>query len=83
MDRKFSLPNLREFKVPLAVRLIISGLFLVRPLMSCSSDHEQPPVIRSTSVPDDGYHAPQTQKPNTNKNKPKIVSFRKHEPANV
>jgi hypothetical protein len=82
MDRKFSLPNLRDLKVPIALRLLISGLFLFRPLVSCSSNGDKPPIVRSASVPDDGYKAPSKVKKSP-KQKPKIVSFRKNEPADV
>ena len=82
MDRKFSLPNLSQWNVPLAARLLISGLFLFGPLVSCSSDTDKPQIVRSTSVSDDGYRPPQKAK-KSDKQKPKIVSFRKHEPADV
>src|SRR5436190_16327203 len=83
MDKKFNLPNLKDLRVPLLARLLISGLFLFRPLASCSSDTEKPTIVRSTAVPDDGYKPPQKSKQKSDKEKPKIVSFRKHEPADV
>lgn len=82
--KRFSLPqNLLNFKLPLLMRLAISSIFLFQPLASCSSDEQKPPVIRSASVPDDGYKAPSKVKKQTEKPKPKIVSYRKHEPADA
>jgi hypothetical protein len=84
MNRKFSLPNLRDLKVPLAALLLISGVFLFCPLASCSSDTEKPTIVRSTAVPDDGYKAPQkAKKQDPTKQKPKIVSFRMQDRINL
>ena len=83
MDRKFSLPKWFNLRAPLVLGLLVSVLVLVGPLASCSPDTEKPTIIRSTAVPDDGYKPPQTNKKQTDKQKPKIVSYRKHEPADV
>jgi hypothetical protein len=81
MNKNFSLSNLSRLNVPFAVWLLVSGSFILGPLISCSADTDKPQIVR-TSVPDDGYKPPQKAKKNE-KQKPKIISFRKHEPADA
>ena len=82
MNSKIIVSNFSHFRLPLALRLLVPGLFLFGPLVSCSSDTDKPEIVRSAYVPDDGYKPPQKAK-KSDKKKPKIVSYRKHEPVDI